>query len=513
MRIKNKVAALVILLGAILLFTGCTTNQKAIFDATMKMQNVNSLEQHMTMSMELRGSGLDPMLQEQVDQVSAMLNEAMIELNTKTKSNQEKTIVQSEVNMSLSMPGLDINMPYWIDMDLNGDSPKLIEVFQLPIMAKGFLPAEFMDKDYMVMDLANVSDEELDALDMKELMDFSLNFQDMYLEFLESYADRFNPDLEVVALPVDDSTQQKYRITLDDKGFKEFLSYTVNNFAQDEEALSFIEDYFKMVTELSGEPNPLEGEAIEVENLTEPLNQINEFLGLLDEVTLIGESGIELDYTISDGYIIEESGRIDLHIDLAQIANLMNLPLEDNEMPEISGVLNLVIEYDAEYLNIDQPLDIQIPELTATNSFDYSEFLEATLDSLEPMPEPTPSVPATMSYTVKPGDTLGTIALNHYGSYEKYTTIYKANQDVLKKNNNRLNAGMVLNLPAEGLLAPLSKENIKQVYTVKAGDTLGSIAKKVYGDSSLYTKIYEANRERLKSPHLIYEGQWLVIPN
>lgn len=512
MKTKKRLVIVAVLLAVLLVFTGCTSNQKAIFDATMKMQSVNSLEQHMTMSMELKSSGLDPMLQEQVDQIAAMLNEAKIQLNTKTNTNQEKTIAQSQIDMSLSVPGLEISMPYWIDMDLSGDNPKILEIFQLPLMAKGFLPPEFMDKDYMVMDLGNTNDEALGTLDMKKLMDFSLNFQEKYLEFLASYADRFNPNIEVVALPVDDSTQQKYRITLDDKGFKEFLGYTVNNFLQDEEALGFIEDYLKMVAELSGEPNPFEGEDL-AENLTEPLKEINELLGLLDEVTLIGESGIELDYTISDGYIIAESGRIDLHIDLDQFANLMNLPLEENEMPEISGVLNLVIDYDAEYLNIDQPLDIQIPEVTATNSIDYFELIEATLSSLEPMPEPTPSVPGTMSYTVKPGDTLGTIALNHYGSYEKYTTIYKANQDLLKKNNNRLNAGMVLTLPAEGLLAPLPTENIKQVYTVKAGDTLGSIAQKVYGDSSLYTKIYEANRERVQSPHLIYEGQWLVIPN
>ncbi len=512
MKIKKGFVAIAMLLAASLLFTGCTSNQKAIFDATMKMQDVNSVEQRMTMSMELRGSDLEPMLQEQVDQVAAMLNEAKIELNMKSSTNDEKTIAQSEVDMSLSVPGLDINVPFWVDMDLTEDNPRIIEIFQIPLIAKASLPAEYTSKDYMVMDFANTGGEELGALDMRELMDFSINFQEKYMNFMRSFAERFNPNIEVVSVPANDNSTQKYRITLDDQGFKELISYTVNNFAQDEEALSFIEEYFKMVTELSGEEIPFE-EGTLTDNLDEPLSQFNEFFGLLEEVTLIGESGIELNYTISDGYIIEESGTIDLHIDLSQIANLFNIPGDVEELAEASGVLNLVIDYHAENLNIDQPLNISIPELNQENSFDYFEFIETTLASLEPMPEPEPTVPASTVYTVQPGDTLATIALNHYGSYEKHTSIYQANLDAFKKSNNRLNAGMVLTLPSEGLLAPLPTENIKQVYTVKAGDTLGIIAKQVYGDSALYTKIYEANKERIKNPNVIYEGQRLVIPN
>ncbi len=49
-------------------------------------------------------------------------------------------------------------------------------------------------------------------------------------------------------------------------------------------------------------------------------------------------------------------------------------------------------------------------------------------------------------------------------------------------------------------------------YTVKSGDTLEKISAKVYGDSSQWRRIYEANRDKLKSPNRIYAGQKLVIP-
>lgn len=49
-------------------------------------------------------------------------------------------------------------------------------------------------------------------------------------------------------------------------------------------------------------------------------------------------------------------------------------------------------------------------------------------------------------------------------------------------------------------------------YTVKKGDCLWNIAKKYYGDGSLYTKIYEANKSQIKNPNLIYPDQTFVIP-
>lgn len=50
-------------------------------------------------------------------------------------------------------------------------------------------------------------------------------------------------------------------------------------------------------------------------------------------------------------------------------------------------------------------------------------------------------------------------------------------------------------------------------YTVKKGDCLWNIAKKFYGNGSKYTKIYEANKDKIKKTYVIYVGQVLVIPS
>ena len=51
-----------------------------------------------------------------------------------------------------------------------------------------------------------------------------------------------------------------------------------------------------------------------------------------------------------------------------------------------------------------------------------------------------------------------------------------------------------------------------QTYTVVKGDCLWNIAKKYYGNGSKYTVIYNANRDKIKNPNLIYPGQVLTIP-
>lgn len=51
-----------------------------------------------------------------------------------------------------------------------------------------------------------------------------------------------------------------------------------------------------------------------------------------------------------------------------------------------------------------------------------------------------------------------------------------------------------------------------QTYTVVKGDCLWNIAKKFYGNGSKYTIIYNANKDKIKNPNLIYVGQVFTIP-
>ncbi len=57
-----------------------------------------------------------------------------------------------------------------------------------------------------------------------------------------------------------------------------------------------------------------------------------------------------------------------------------------------------------------------------------------------------------------------------------------------------------------------SKEPAVVTYTVKAGDTLSSIARERLGNANAYNKIFDANRDQLTDPNKIKPGQVLKIP-
>ena len=51
-----------------------------------------------------------------------------------------------------------------------------------------------------------------------------------------------------------------------------------------------------------------------------------------------------------------------------------------------------------------------------------------------------------------------------------------------------------------------------RVVTVQKGDTLWAISRERYGEGLLYVRVFEANRDRIRDPDLIYPGQVFTIP-
>lgn len=52
-----------------------------------------------------------------------------------------------------------------------------------------------------------------------------------------------------------------------------------------------------------------------------------------------------------------------------------------------------------------------------------------------------------------------------------------------------------------------------RAYTVVKGDSLSKIAKQFYGDAQKWRRIYDANKDQITNPDLIYPGQTFRIPD
>ncbi|PIR52947.1 hypothetical protein COU76_04185 [Candidatus Peregrinibacteria bacterium CG10_big_fil_rev_8_21_14_0_10_49_10] len=112
------------------------------------------------------------------------------------------------------------------------------------------------------------------------------------------------------------------------------------------------------------------------------------------------------------------------------------------------------------------------------------------------------------AYTIQPGDTLETIALQKYGSRERWEEILETNENI--RNPNLIFAGQTIHLPHLGELnGTLSSE----FHTVASGETLSDVAKKYYGDAMLWPLLYEANKSLLgANPDLLSQGVTLQLP-
>src|ERR687890_60613 len=97
-------------------------------------------------------------------------------------------------------------------------------------------------------------------------------------------------------------------------------------------------------------------------------------------------------------------------------------------------------------------------------------------------------------YIVVVGDTLRSIARGFYGDENQWPRIFNANRDQID-DPNVIHVGWILRIPTD------------ELYTVKAGDTLRSLAQQFYGDEAQWSRIFDENRDQIDDPDQISVGQ------
>lgn len=137
------------------------------------------------------------------------------------------------------------------------------------------------------------------------------------------------------------------------------------------------------------------------------------------------------------------------------------------------------------------------------------------VDPVAPGVAPAPILPNF--YVVQPNDSFWGIAKKLWGDGTKYKLLKAANPRA-----GILRPGYSLTVPAISAATPTPPPSTVVItprtpaaaseYVVKAGDSLWSIARKIYGDGTRSKVIFEANRGRIKNMSDLRIGQSLRLP-
>jgi len=134
------------------------------------------------------------------------------------------------------------------------------------------------------------------------------------------------------------------------------------------------------------------------------------------------------------------------------------------------------------------------------------------------VPTPTIIPPEFHEHTLAPGETYATLSLRYYGTSAYATSISKANPLM---SPTSLRPGRIVKVPKDpkniqGVVAkppkPSEPKGPTTTYTVEDGDSLSTIASKLYGEGKYAKLIFDANRAILKDEHSLRIGQKLTIP-
>ena len=111
-------------------------------------------------------------------------------------------------------------------------------------------------------------------------------------------------------------------------------------------------------------------------------------------------------------------------------------------------------------------------------------------------------------YTIKRGDGLMAIARRLYNEPQKYKE-FLDEQGKPITNPDRIEEGQKILIPKRGGTSGGDKYD---TYTIKRGDGLMAIARKLYNDPQKYKEFLDEQGKSITNPDRIQEGQKILIP-
>lgn len=158
---------------------------------------------------------------------------------------------------------------------------------------------------------------------------------------------------------------------------------------------------------------------------------------------------------------------------------------------------------------------IQPLGLSRNEKSDLVAFLESMSGS-----ELTAELPELPAYSVRPFPFTGTVisaaSLKSGAALATEPPAQPARGLIMQPKSDGSKPGLLM-VPKRAL-TPASLEEAPQAtdggnfVVVRKGDTLGTLAKRLYGDGKAYRKLFEANRDQLRNPNSVTIGMRLRVP-
>jgi nucleoid-associated protein YgaU len=151
-------------------------------------------------------------------------------------------------------------------------------------------------------------------------------------------------------------------------------------------------------------------------------------------------------------------------------------------------------------------------------------------------PRPAQPIAKVTYHTVKEGETLSDISSQYYNTSKHYQLIYNANKQRIP-NVNSVRHGVRIVIPSlpgaqQATQQPVAAQNpipstpathapqapvanrpaSVKTYVIQESDTLSSIAKKYYGSSKAWYKLYQLNKDRISNPDRVKPGMEINVP-